>query len=98
MNKGLRKELSALSTVAAAAFCLKDRKGPALLLGAAALAMRFWPTAYSVKGRTVVVSGGSRGLGMAIAEQFLLEGANVVCLARDLDELKKAQTLLQDRT
>ena len=80
MNKGLRKELSILSTMAAAGFLLKKRSGAATLLGVAALALRLWPTAYSIRGRSVVITGGSRGLGMAIAEQFLKQGANVTLL------------------
>jgi short-subunit dehydrogenase len=98
MNKGLRKELSALSALAAAGMFFKERKGAALLMGVAALTLRFWPSSYSVRGKNVVITGGSRGLGMAIAEQFLLGGSNVVLLARDLEELKKAQTILYGRT
>jgi short-subunit dehydrogenase len=98
MSQALRKELSALSAIAAAGLLLKERKGAALMLGVAAMALRLWPSSYSVNGRTVIVTGGSRGLGMATAEQFLLGGSNVVLLARDLEELKKAQTILQDRT
>ncbi len=98
MNKGLRKELSILSTMAAAGFLLKKRSGAATLLGVAALALRLWPTAYSIRGRSVVITGGSRGLGMAIAEQFLKQGANVTLLARDKAELGRAQSMLQERT
>ena len=35
---------------------------------------------------------------MAVAEQFLIEGANATLLARDEAELSRAQSLLQDRT
>jgi short-subunit dehydrogenase len=98
MNKGLRKELSTLSAITATGFLLKNKNGVASMLGLAALALRFWPTSYSVNGRSVVITGGSRGLGMAIAEQFLIGGANVTLLARDAAELGRAQTLLQERT
>ena len=98
MNKGLRKELSSLSAIAAAGLLLTNRSRSASLLGVAALALRFWPTSYSVKGRSVVITGGSRGLGLAIAEQFLGEGSNVTLLARDESELGRAQAILQERT
>ena len=33
-----------------------------------------------LKGKRIIITGGSRGLGRAIAENFLLEGAVVSCL------------------
>ncbi|MGF6883715.1 NAD(P)-dependent dehydrogenase (short-subunit alcohol dehydrogenase family) [Nocardia sp. GAS34] len=33
-------------------------------------------------GKTMVMSGGSRGIGFAIAEAFALRGGNVVLLAK----------------
>jgi NAD(P)-dependent dehydrogenase (short-subunit alcohol dehydrogenase family) len=33
---------------------------------------------YSLKGRNVLVTGGSRGLGALICERFAQEGANIV--------------------
>jgi short-subunit dehydrogenase len=46
--------------------------------------------AYSFGGRTVVITGGSRGLGLALARQFAGEGARVWLVARSPDALEDA--------
>jgi NAD(P)-dependent dehydrogenase (short-subunit alcohol dehydrogenase family) len=43
-------------------------------------------------GRTAVVTGASRGIGLAIAERLVQEGARVVLTARNRDELESAVT------
>ena len=43
----------------------------------------------SLVGRRVLVSGGSRGLGLELAKKFLAEGARVVIVARDHQLLSK---------
>jgi NAD(P)-dependent dehydrogenase (short-subunit alcohol dehydrogenase family) len=45
----------------------------------------------SFTGKVVFITGGSRGLGLALAEQFLREGAHVAIAARDPAELAKAK-------
>jgi 3-oxoacyl-[acyl-carrier protein] reductase len=40
--------------------------------------------------KVVVVSGGSRGIGYAIAEAFLKAGARVIIVAKNLDRLREA--------
>ncbi|MFO7655037.1 MAG: SDR family oxidoreductase [Candidatus Krumholzibacteriia bacterium] len=52
---------------------------------------------WSFTGRTVVITGGSRGLGLEIARLVGGEGAHVVLLARDRDELDRAAAELGDR-
>lgn len=42
-------------------------------------------------GKLVLVSGGSRGIGLAIARQFVLEGCSVIIAARHLPDLEAAQ-------
>jgi NAD(P)-dependent dehydrogenase (short-subunit alcohol dehydrogenase family) len=47
-------------------------------------------------GRTVVIAGGSRGLGLVLARQLAAEGAKLCLLARDERELDRAKRLLQE--
>lgn len=49
---------------------------------------------YQLFGRTVVITGGSRGLGLALARAFLQRGARVALLARDAETLRRAHLLL----
>jgi NAD(P)-dependent dehydrogenase (short-subunit alcohol dehydrogenase family) len=51
----------------------------------------------SFDNRVVVITGGSRGLGLVIARTLVDEGARVVLLARDLDELARAREDLESR-
>jgi NAD(P)-dependent dehydrogenase (short-subunit alcohol dehydrogenase family) len=62
-------------------------------VGAALLAVRKAARerhAISFDGRVVVITGGSRGLGLVIARQLVREGARVCLLARDTEELDRA--------
>jgi short-subunit dehydrogenase len=49
---------------------------------------------FSFRGRTVVITGGSRGLGLVMGRQLAQEGARLVLLARNADELRKAEAEL----
>lgn len=51
-----------------------------------------------LKGRNVLVTGGSRGTGRAIAEAFSKEGANVAISARSEPDLEKAAGEIQELT
>lgn len=46
---------------------------------------------YSFAGRSVLISGGSRGLGLVMARQLAAKGARLTLLARDAEELKRAE-------
>jgi NAD(P)-dependent dehydrogenase (short-subunit alcohol dehydrogenase family) len=46
-------------------------------------------------GRTAVVTGGSKGLGLAIAEEYAKSGADVTILARDQGTLIEAKARIQ---
>ena len=48
------------------------------------------PSPYDLTGRVAVVTGGSRGIGLAIAVELLARGANVVISARKQPELDAA--------
>lgn len=45
---------------------------------------------FDMTGRTVIVTGGTRGIGLAMAEGFILAGANVVVASRKPDACEAA--------
>lgn len=53
--------------------------------------------AISFEGRVVILTGGSRGLGLVMARMLVDEGARVVLLARDMGELQRAREELELR-
>jgi NAD(P)-dependent dehydrogenase (short-subunit alcohol dehydrogenase family) len=44
----------------------------------------------SLKDKNVIVTGGSRGLGLGLVEALVAHGANVTVVARDADALASA--------
>jgi NAD(P)-dependent dehydrogenase (short-subunit alcohol dehydrogenase family) len=73
-------------------------------LGAGALLLGGWITArvirtaqYTLRDKVVLISGGSRGLGLVLARHICDQGGNVALLARDLDELSRAKADLTAR-
>src|SRR5215218_7370804 len=52
---------------------------------------------YDFEGKTVLITGGSRGLGLVLARGFAAEGANVAICARDPQELERARADLASR-
>lgn len=74
----------AIASVAAA--------GAGLLLAARALRQA---RAIRFDGRVVLISGGSRGLGLLMAREMGREGARLALLARDKEELERASRELQ---
>lgn len=52
---------------------------------------------FDLDGRTALITGGSRGLGLQMAEALGDYGARLLISARKSDELEKAQTHLQAR-
>jgi NAD(P)-dependent dehydrogenase (short-subunit alcohol dehydrogenase family) len=45
---------------------------------------------FDMTGRTVIVTGGTRGIGLALAEGFVLAGANVVVASRKAEACERA--------
>ena len=53
--------------------------------------------AIDFAGMTIVITGGSRGLGLVIARELASEGAHVVLMARDAEELERARADIESR-
>jgi NAD(P)-dependent dehydrogenase (short-subunit alcohol dehydrogenase family) len=49
-----------------------------------------------LSGKNAIITGASQGLGLAIAQAFVREGANVLICARDSGELEKARRQLSE--
>jgi NAD(P)-dependent dehydrogenase (short-subunit alcohol dehydrogenase family) len=47
---------------------------------------------YDLRGKIVLITGGSRGLGLVMAREFGKQGARLAICARDADELERART------
>ncbi|KAI9644014.1 hypothetical protein NHQ30_007366 [Ciborinia camelliae] len=45
---------------------------------------------FSVEGKTIVITGGSRGMGQEVGRQLAEKGANIVIIARDVEKLQHA--------
>jgi NAD(P)-dependent dehydrogenase (short-subunit alcohol dehydrogenase family) len=52
---------------------------------------------YNFSGKSVVITGGSRGLGIVLARQLAIEGARITLIARDENELQRASDDIRER-
>jgi NAD(P)-dependent dehydrogenase (short-subunit alcohol dehydrogenase family) len=65
--------------------------GVACALAAARGAARVWKERrYSLAGRVVLITGGSRGLGLLLAREYARRGARLVLVGRDAASLERA--------
>jgi short-subunit dehydrogenase len=70
----------------------------AAALGAAiALHARRRKVPYDFNGKSVVITGGSRGLGLVLARQLAGMGAHLTLMARDEHELRRAVDNIHER-
>jgi 3-dehydrosphinganine reductase len=53
-------------------------------------------SAQSYQNKVVVITGGSSGIGLALAKEFAAKNARLVLIARDARKLHAAQLLLED--
>ena len=75
------KDIVKITAFAAGAFALKSTLS------------RF--SEYDLKNKTVLITGGSRGLGLVMAREFARAGSRLVLCARDERELEQARTDLE---
>src|SRR5438093_5515624 len=75
-----------------------------VIIGAGALLIGAWITQrvvrtarYTLNDKVVLITGGSRGLGLVLARHICARGGNVAIIARDPDELVRAKTDLVPR-
>jgi short-subunit dehydrogenase len=60
------------------------------------LLARWWrERRYDLNGKTVLITGGSRGLGLVMARQLIQQGARLAICARDAAELERARVELE---
>ncbi|MFD0710288.1 SDR family NAD(P)-dependent oxidoreductase [Paenibacillus sp. GCM10027626] len=51
-----------------------------------------------LKGKTAIITGGSKGIGLASAQLLAAEGAQVAIVARNEDGLRRAAALIKEKT
>ena len=50
-----------------------------------------------LRGKRVLITGGSKGIGLVIAKEFAAEGCNISLVARSIDELNNAKAVLEEQ-
>ena len=81
--------------IAAGLLAFFGRKPSALAAALTASAIYAWPgKPFNFRDKAVVITGGSRGLGFALARNLVRTGAKVALIARDAQELESAKSQL----
>lgn len=70
--------------------------GTALGVGLTARSVYRWMTRFDFNRRNVLITGGSRGLGLVLARELAREGAEISLCARDNEELRRARLDIAD--
>jgi FlaA1/EpsC-like NDP-sugar epimerase len=68
-----------------------------LAAGAVAMRARRIRRVYDFSGKSVVITGVSRGLGLVLARQLASEGAHITLIARDESEFRRAAADISER-
>jgi len=68
-----------------------------LLIGAWITARAIRTARYTLRDKVVLITGGSRGLGLVLARHICAQGGSVALIARDPDELARAKSDLAAR-
>src|SRR5690348_4880846 len=64
--------------------------------GLVLLSRKFLQPRLNLEDQVVFITGGSRGLGLAMAEEYARHGARLVICARDERELARAEAMLSE--
>src|SRR3954471_13235535 len=74
----------------------KHAVGLVAIAGAAVATRSALRGRYSFRDKSVVITGGSRGLGLELARLFAEEGARITLIARTAETLEQARVELKD--
>lgn len=66
------------------------------VIAGSALVYRALRPGYTFKDKVVLITGGSRGLGLVLARELAAKGAQIAICARDRDELQRAKEDLEE--
>jgi short-subunit dehydrogenase len=94
MTRGKWSGVFIAGAVAAGAVAVS---GAGLLAGVATRAIKNAMTSVTLAGKVVLITGGSRGLGLALAEECARQGCKVAICARNEEVLRRAENELRDK-